>query len=61
MSPVDGIHPIVPQRQGAEFAEVPSVIVQAAADMQMQCKELSLHAIVEAKFVLKTRPPLLPI
>ena len=59
MSPVDGIHPIVPQRQGAEFAAVPSVIVQSGADVQMQCIELSLHAVVEAKFVLKTRPPLL--
>ena len=56
MRPVVAVHPLVPQRQGARLAEVPSVVAQMGADMQMQCKEFSLHALVETKFVLKLRP-----
>ena len=56
MRPVVAVHPLVPQRQGARLAEVPSVVAQMGADMQMQCKELSLHALVETKFALKTIP-----
>ena len=56
MSPVDDVQLVVPQKQVAEFAEVPSLMVQMGAEMHMQCKELSLQVFVEAKFVLNLRP-----
>ena len=36
MRPVFGVHGEVPQRQVAELAEVPSVVVQTGAARQMQ-------------------------
>ena len=56
-SPLVDVHPLLPQRQGLLLLVVPSVFEQTGADMQMQYKELPLHALVEAKFALKTRPP----
>ena len=62
MSPVDDVQLVVPQKQGPRLAEVPSVMAQIGAEMQMQCREFPLlQACVDAKFALNMRPLLLPM
>ncbi len=55
MRPVFGVQEEVPQKQGCGLAEVPSVVVQARAERQMQKWELEEHELVEVDKALKRR------